>query len=135
MTTDTPDTNDTPTECIDTEPPIVDMEGKTVAPEEELQTIKLGDQYDECLLGATINGRFAYSLKRLVAFEVAHRGIKPEEARQILGQDIMALFARYGANGPEFIDDELMPDPEEPRIVKPGDPVKAKTTGGGIITP
>lgn len=126
MTTDTPDQQDTPDECSNVVP---------MTPEEELQTIKLGDQYDECLLGATINGRFAYSLKKLVAFEVAHRGIPADEARKVIGQDIMALFARYGANGPEFIDDELMPEPEEPRIVKPGDPVKAKTTEGGIIKP
>ncbi len=97
-------------------------------PEEDLGTMKLGDQYDECLLGASICGRYAYSLKSLVQFEVIHRRIGEEEAKNVIGMDIVLLNQKYGTKAPIFIDDSLMP--EKPQIAVPGQEAPAAQDQG-----
>lgn len=86
--------------------------------EDTLTPIKLGDHYDECLLGATIRGNMAYSIKRLVQLEMRNRKCSEEEARRYLGEDMVELHRVYGYSSPEFIDDELMEARVE--IIMPG---------------
>jgi hypothetical protein len=92
-------------------------EPQLITPEVEPMAAKLGDQYDECLLGATVRGNFAYSLKRMIDFEVRHRHITADEAREIIGRDIIKIMQTHGSLSPEFIDDELMVEPV--RIIIP----------------
>jgi hypothetical protein len=79
-----------------------------VTPDAEIPAIKLGDIYDHCLLGATVKGRFAYSIKELMKFQMRNYGLDPDQARAAVSKDIMEVAAAYGAESPEFIDDELM---------------------------
>ena len=69
--------------------------------------VKLGDVYDHCLLGATARGKYAYSIKRLMEFQIRDMGVSEDEARRIIGEDIVELDAKWGTRSPEFIDDEL----------------------------
>ena len=86
-------------------------EPQLITPEVEPMAVKLGDQYDECLLGATVRGNFAYSLKRMIDFEVRHRRVTADEAREVIGRDIVEIMRTHGNLSPEFIDDELMVEP------------------------
>ena len=69
--------------------------------------VKLGDVYDHCLLGATARGKYAYSIKKLMEFQVRDMGVSEDEARRIIGEDIVELDRKWGTRSPEFIDDEL----------------------------
>lgn len=69
--------------------------------------VKLGDVYDHCLLGATARGKYAYSIKKLMEFQIRDMGVSEDEARRIIGEDIVELDRKWGNRSPEFIDDEL----------------------------
>jgi hypothetical protein len=85
---------------------------------ENLPAIKLGDAYDHCLLGATIRGRYAYSLKLLIETEATNRKVPRSKAEEFLREEIVSLAQTYGAECPEIVDDTLMPD-EGPKIIRP----------------
>jgi hypothetical protein len=88
---------------MDTETPTTE-----VTPDADIPAIKLGDIYDHCLLGATVKGRFAYSIKELMKFQMRNYGLDPDQAREAVSKDIVEVAAQFGAESPEFIDDELM---------------------------
>jgi len=116
----------TETEAVDIDaiadkcvPPVTDCDTPTLelTPEVEPETVKLGDAYDECLLGATMRGNYAYSLKRMIEFECRNTRMGWDEAREKLAREIVAIMREHGALSPEFIDDELMVEPI--RIIRP----------------
>jgi len=79
-----------------------------------MNAIKLGEQFDTALMGATIRGQFAYSLTRLAEITMEVKGIGIEEARKLIFEDVVGLTQNYGDEAPVFIDDSLTEAVEEP---------------------
>jgi len=79
-----------------------------------MNAIKLGEQFDTALMGATIRGQFAYSLTRLAEITMEVKGIGIEEARKLIFEDVVGLTRNYGDEAPVFIDDALTEALEEP---------------------
>lgn len=101
-------------------------------PEEERTAFKLDDAYDSCLLGATVDiygrDRYAYSLVRLIRFEMKRRGCTAQEARQAIADEmVIPILREHGMDGPTFINDELIQgevqdeDPQAPKIILPSE--------------
>ena len=79
-----------------------------------MNAIKLGEQFDTALMGATIRGQFAYSLTRLAEITMEVKGISIEDARKLIFEDVVGLTRNYGDEAPVFIDDSLTEAVEEP---------------------
>jgi hypothetical protein len=79
-----------------------------------MNAIKLGEQFDTALMGATIRGQFAYSLTRLAEITMEVKQISIEDARKIIFEDVVGLTRNYGDEAPVFIDDALTEAVEEP---------------------
>ena len=79
-----------------------------------MNAIKLGEQFDTALMGATIRGQFAYSLTRLAEITMEVKQISIEEARKLIFEDVVGLTRNYGDEAPVFIDDSLTEAVEEP---------------------
>jgi len=71
-------------------------------------TMKLGDEFDAALLGATIRGQFAYSLTRLAMIVMQDMKVHPEVAQQMVAQQVIKVMREHGDDAPVFIDDSLM---------------------------
>lgn len=90
---------------------------------------KLDDEYDACLIGATIGlhgtDRFAYSLRRLVEAEMLKTGKSASDCRVSIANQIRDLQRTSGPDGsPVFINDELAygeAQDNTPKLVLPGD--------------
>lgn len=88
-----------------------------------MNAIKLGEQFDTALMGATIRGQFAYSLTRLAEITMEVKQISIEDARKLIFEDVVGLTRNYGDEAPVFIDDSLTEAVEEPEqnvIAMPG---------------
>jgi hypothetical protein len=81
-----------------------------------MNAIKLGEQFDTALMGATIRGQFAYSLTRLAEITMEVKGIGIEDARKLIFEDVVGLTRNYGDEAPVFIDDSLTEAVEEPSV-------------------
>jgi len=79
-----------------------------------MNAIKLGEQFDTALMGATIRGQFAYSLTRLAEITMEVKQISIEDARKLIFEDVVGLTRNYGDEAPVFIDDALTEAVEEP---------------------
>jgi len=108
---------DTDTDTYSEDLPVGELPTGEITYLEDAPAIKLGDSYDTCLLGSTIRGRYAYSLKRLIERETINRRCDPETAERAVAEEIVEIARTYGSNSPEFIDDTLLDT--EPRIVIP----------------
>lgn len=90
---------------------------------------KLDDEYDACLIGATIglhgSDRFAYSLRRLVEAEIIKTGNPADTCRETIALQIMELQRTHGPEeSPVFINDELAygkASDNTPKLILPGD--------------
>ena len=71
-------------------------------------TMKLGDEFDAALLGATIRGQFAYSLTRLSMIVMQDMKVHPEVAQQMVAKQVVSVMREHGDEAPVFIDDSLM---------------------------
>lgn len=98
-------------------------------PEEVPQAIKLDEQYDVCLAGATLGletDRFVYSISKLIRYERTRLKITTAEAREALAQVVMTIQREAGVLAPVFLNDELVlgdvEDEDAIKIVQPGDP-------------
>jgi hypothetical protein len=76
--------------------------------EVEVTALKLGDEFDSALLGATIRGQFAYSLTQLTILAMNQRTIAAEEAQEFVAQQVLAVTKVHGDAAPVFIDDWLL---------------------------
>lgn len=78
------------------------------------QAAKLPDEWDDCLLGATVGihgaDRFAYSLHKLATKVRDQRGIPAAEAREAVAKELLIPVQReFGPyDGPIFLNDELV---------------------------
>ena len=82
---------------------------KLPPPEEEPPTtMKLGDEFDAALLGATITGQYAYSLTRLSMIVMQDMHVHPEVAQKMVAEQVVAVMREHGAESPVFVDDSLM---------------------------
>ena len=79
-----------------------------------MNAIKLGEQFDTALMGATIRGQFAYSLTRLAEITMEVKQISIEDARKLIFEDVVGITRNYGDEAPVFIDDALTEAVEEP---------------------
>lgn len=97
-------------------------------PEPEPQAIKLDEQYDCCLAGATLGleaDRFVYAISKLIRYERTRLKITTAEAREALAQVVMTIQREAGILAPVFLNDELIEPVEDEdaiKIVQPGDP-------------
>jgi hypothetical protein len=99
--------NDTP----DNVTPITPDSAPENAPEnapQQMEALKLGDEFDTALLGATIRGQFAYSLSQLTVIAVKQRGISVPEAQEFVAQQVIAITRANGDAAPVFIDDWVL---------------------------
>ena len=103
------------------------QEDTTTPPQEDttMQAAKLGDDFDTALLGATICGRFAYSLTQLTAIAMQKMPLTREQAQQYIGHQVIAVTRAHGIASPVFVDDELVhgiatPTEEDVKILVPG---------------
>ena len=69
------------------------------------QTLKLGDGFDEALIGATIVGQYVYSLNKLQALAMKQMSIDAEQAQQFVAHQAIYLMQTHGPNSPVFVDD------------------------------
>lgn len=91
---------------------------------DDLAAMKLGDQFDAALLGATITGQYAYSLTRLSMIVMQDMHVHPEVAQKMVAEQVVAVMREHGAESPVFVDDSLMfgadiavePETESPAI-------------------
>lgn len=91
---------------------------------DEQTAMKLGDQFDAALLGATITGRYAYSLTRLSMIVMQDMHVHPEVAQKMVAEQVVAVMREHGDEAPVFVDDSLMfgadiavePETESPAI-------------------
>ena len=100
-----------------------------ILPEPDPQAIKLDDQYDVALCGATLGleaDRFVYSISKLIRFERSRLKVTTAEAREALAKEIMEVQREHGPLAPVFLNDELVlgevEDEDAVKIVQPGDP-------------
>ena len=99
-------------------------------PEPESQAIKLDEQYDVALLGASMSihegDRFAYSVSKLLRYERTRLKVTTAEAREALADIITTIQREAGVLAPVFLNDELVlgdvEDEDAIKIVQPGDP-------------
>lgn len=96
-------------------------------PPSEPQAVKLADDYDVCLLGASIGletDRYVYSVSKLLRYERTRLKLPTAEARESLAKDIMEVQREHGLLAPVFVNDELVTGEvvDEDSIIKPGDP-------------
>ena len=75
---------------------------------DDLAAMKLGDQFDAALLGATITGQYAYSLTRLSMIVMQDMHVHPEVAQKMVAEQVVAVMREHGAESPVFVDDSLM---------------------------
>lgn len=75
--------------------------------EEPMQALKLGDEYDKALMGATIRGEFVYSLSQLVRITAEQRVITQDVAHGIVAEQVVDITRQHGRNAPVFVDDTL----------------------------
>lgn len=81
----------------------------TTVPQPDEQTaMKLGDEFDAALLGATITGQFAYSLTRLAMIVMQDMKVHPEVAQKMVSEQVVAVMRKHGDEAPVFVDDSLM---------------------------
>jgi len=78
------------------------------APTPDNTTMKLGDEFDAALLGATIRGQFAYSLTRLAMIVMQDMHVHPEVAQKMVAEQVVTVMREHGDEAPVFIDDSLM---------------------------
>lgn len=97
-------------------------------PDPQPQAARLAPAYDSCLVGATVSiheeSRFAYSLRKLIKFEMVRGSIGADEAREEVANELIVPIQReHGPLAPIFIDDELVQGQVEedpgPKIVIP----------------
>lgn len=111
---------------------VLDEEPQPEVTEEQIpQAIRLAKQYDVALLGATVGphgvDRFAYSLVRLIQFEMGRLRCTAQEARESIAENLIRpLWGVHGENCPVWIDDELVrgavdADDHKPMIILPPD--------------
>lgn len=85
--------------------------------------MKLGDEFDAALIGATIQGQYAYSLTRLSMIVMQDLHVHPETAQKMVAEQVVTILREHGADAPVFVDDSLMfgadiaVEPEEAEIV------------------
>lgn len=91
------------------------------------EAARLDPAYDCCLLGATVSihdpDRFAYSLKKLILFEMKRTGQPAETCREEVALMVTGIQREHGPLAPVFINDELMSGAAEdpkPKIILPG---------------
>lgn len=90
----------------------------------ESTTVKLADEYDACLLGAAMNpNRYAYSLSRILRFEMKRLSLSVAEVRDVVIAQMQQVIDTHGAEAPLFIDDEILYGEveDEQVIIRPGD--------------
>jgi hypothetical protein len=80
---------------------------------QEIQAVKLGDEFDSALMGATIRGQFAYSLTQLTMLMMQRMNMTAESAQQVVGNEVVAITRQYGDAAPVFIDDFLLNQKQE----------------------
>ena len=73
-----------------------------------MQALKLGDEFDSALIGATIRGEFAYSLTQLTIIAMNQQNMTADAAQQFVAQQVMAVTRAHGAAAPVFVDDWLL---------------------------
>lgn len=76
--------------------------------ETTMQAMKLGDEFDGALLGATIRGQFAYSLVILTEMAMERFALDEEQARGYVGHNVVLATRDCGDAAPVFVDDELV---------------------------
>lgn len=101
MTTE-PETPNTDSPAPEQEQPIADTSTT------DIQALKLGDEFDSALMGASIRGQFVYSLTELTIIAMNMRGISAEEAKQFTAQQVYAVTQMHGDAAPVFVDDWLL---------------------------
>lgn len=119
---DTPDTPPVPDEMAPT------ME--FVEPMEPIEALKLGDQFDGALLGATVGGRYAYSMVILTEIAMSKFKMDVDTAKRFVAHQIFIVQRDNGPSAPVFIDDELVRG--EPRFIVAPD---GKDVPKGILVP
>lgn len=104
----------------------------------ENEMVKLGSNFDQCLIGASIafNGarRYTYSVSAMLLLMLEEFDSPLDKLREDLAHDMASIQAKFGDMAPLFIDDELvMGEVQDPknsplnqpnsniRILKPGD--------------
>lgn len=70
--------------------------------------MKLGDEFDAALIGATIQGQYAYSLTRLSMIVMQDLHVHPETAQKMVAEQVVTILREHGADAPVFVDDSLM---------------------------
>ena len=96
-------------------------------PESEPQeAIKLDDEYDVCLLGATLGieeDRYVYSISKLIRYERTRLKVTTAEAREKLADVVTTIQRTAGPLSPVFVNDEILEpvEDEKPKIIQPGD--------------
>lgn len=108
---------------------------------DDLTAMKLGDEFDAALLGATITGQYAYSLTRLSMIVMQDLRVHPEVAQKMVAEQVVTVMREHGAESPVFVDDSLMfgadiavePETESPAIFVGGEPRTDVDAGGTIF--
>lgn len=72
------------------------------------EAMKLGDEFDGALIGATIRGQFAYSLVVLTEMASERFGLDLDAARAYVGHNVVLATREAGDAAPVFVDDELV---------------------------
>jgi hypothetical protein len=87
-----------------------DTDDQSVVPQptDDHTAMKLGDEFDAALLGATIKGQFAYSLTRLSMIVMQDLSVHPEVAQKMVAQQVVTVMREHGDDAPVFVDDSLM---------------------------
>lgn len=86
----------------------VHQEDTPAADTQTFQALKLGDEFDGALIGATIRGQFAYSLVILTEMAMERFALSDEQARGFVGHNIVVATQSHGDAAPVFVDDELV---------------------------
>lgn len=76
--------------------------------EQTFQALKLGDEFDGALIGATIRGQFTYSLVILTELAMERFALDEGQARGFVGHNIVVATQAHGDAAPVFVDDELV---------------------------
>ena len=64
----------------------------TVPQPDDTAAMKLGDQFDAALIGATITGQYAYSLTRLSMIVMQDMHVHPEVAQKMVAEQVVAVM-------------------------------------------
>ena len=100
----TPVTTDEPTTPVTTD----DQPTTPVTTDDQPTAMKLGDEFDAALIGATIQGQYAYSLTRLSMIVMQDLHVHPETAQKMVAEQVVTIIRKHGADAPVFVDDSLM---------------------------